>query len=138
MQNVGFLMTRLIFFSLTCPINPANVCVPILRTPLVQNDQPGACFGVSFSDVSPYVCSFITHATASVIFVAVVVHKHLLADQSQILHGACMGRVSESLFAAYVSHDQLASFSPVPNINKKIIEYESLLTENSALRSQAF
>ena len=43
-----------------------------------------------------------------------------------------MGRGNESLFAESGSHDQLVSFSLISNINKRIIEYESSHTENSA------
>ena len=49
-----------------------------------------------------------------------------------------MGRGNESLFAASGLHDLLVSFSPISNIDKKIKEYVSSHTENSAQRSQAF
>ena len=43
-----------------------------------------------------------------------------------------MVSLKESLFAVSGSHDQLVSFSSISIINKKNIEYESSLTENSA------
>ena len=39
---------------------------------------------------------------------------------------------NEYLFAATGSHDQLVSLSLIAIINKKILEYESSHTENSA------
>ena len=47
-------------------------------------------------------------------------------------------RRNESLFEASWSHAILVSFHPISNIDKKIIEYVSSHTENSAERLQAF
>ena len=69
-----------------------------------------------------YISFYYTHATASVIFVVVTVKRRILqnhfVDQSLILHGVCMVRWNESLFAASGSYDQLVAFSSISIIRK--------------------